>query len=375
MPQEIEPLQETPTVTCEHCENDVPESSGQYLDCMNGHVCQPCIDSSAFSTCDGCSEIVPRRSIIRVSSGSRICQSCYENNYFTCASCGVTIHNDYYAEDGRCESCNEESSRDNSVIHDYGYEIPSKFLGKGPHYYGVELEMQCPRSDENDKAEACLSLLNKTTTFAFAKHDGSLDDRGFELVTVPASLEEQKKNWQPFFDRLPEGLRSFDTKTCGLHVHCSRRPLSTLTVGKIVVFVNKRENQSFVETIAGRPTGQWAAYKDKKHNDARTDSPNLVRYEAVNLLNYNTIEFRIFKGTLKKASVFKAIEFCDAIIRFCLPAAQSIPDAADLEKFIDYVKTNKKTYPHLWGFISAKWLKLPCKEADACGYVVTTGEQ
>jgi hypothetical protein len=251
--------------------------------------------------------------------------------------------------------------------------VPRTFLGKGPHFYGVELEVEAT-SDRDDRAEFVLGRLNRNgITFAHLKSDGSLSDGGFEIVTVPASLDKQREIWPRLLDSV-SGMKSFDTKTCGLHVHCSRKPLSTLTVAKIVVFVNNRTNQGFMECIAGRPSGQWAMYKDKKHKDVM-DGANTVRYEAVNLLNYNTIEFRIFKGTLKKASVFKAIEFCDALIHFCLPCSQSISDASKLDKFIEFIKHQRKSYPHLWGFVSAKWLGEECKESETHGYAVVKGEQ
>lgn len=140
--------------------------------------------------------------------------------------------------------------------------------------------------------------------FIVTKDDGSLD-RGFEIVTAPATLEEQLAHWKPFFARLPSGLRSFSTCTCGLHIHCSRRPLTELTIAKIVCFTNANFNRPFVECIAGRPSGRWANIWPKKLSDARKINPE--RYEAVNLQNYDTIEFRIFKGTLKEQSFYKAL--------------------------------------------------------------------
>lgn len=355
---------------CEHCGEEYP--TDDLVSVANGDgVCPSCNDRHYF-TCDDCSERFRNREAIGI-GGNTICQGCYDDNYFTCTSCDETYHNDDYGEDGRCSGCCRNDEDESSLIHDYGYTVPARFLGKGPHYYGVELEVEAT-SDREDHAEVVLDRLNRGgVQFACLKNDGSLSSKGFEIVTVPASLDKQREHWPMLLDSV-SGLKSFDTKTCGLHVHCSRKPLSTLTVAKIVVFVNKRENQGFMECIAGRPSGQWAAYKNKKHKDVM-DEANAVRYEAVNLLNYSTIEFRIFKGTLKKASVFKAIEFCDALIHFCLPCSQSIKDASDLLKFIEYCKQHRKDYPHLWGFISAKWLGEECKESEAHGYAVVKGEQ
>jgi hypothetical protein len=98
----------------------------------------------------------------------------------------------------------------------------------------------------------------------------------------------------------------------------------------------------------------------KKHGDCQKiqgRGRHEDRHEAINLMNKETVEFRIFKGTLKPQSFFKALEFCDALLHFCLLGNNSISYCKSVPNFIKYVEENRKDYPHLWAFICAKWLK------------------
>ena len=41
------------------------------------------------------------------------------------------------------------------------------------------------------------------------------------------------------------------------------------------------------------------------------------RYQAVNLQNTNTVEFRVFRGTTNRVTLLASIEFVDALIMYC----------------------------------------------------------
>lgn len=349
-------------------------------------VCQYCLNDD-YTTCSNCSERV-HDDMTRSVGRQTVCDDCYDNNYFTCDSCGDSLNNDYYGSDGCCQNCerNDEDNDEGGLPDNDEGGLPDNDkkpslvpLGTGPHYYGVELEVECS-DDACGKAE---QVTDELGSFAICKKDGSLQ-HGFEICTRPASLELQRKNWSKLFSAKIGGLKSFNTTTCGLHVHCSRKPLTGLTIGRMLLFVNTRKHQRFIELIAGRPFGHWATYKDKGLKDGLKKPEE--RYEALNLMNRDTVEFRIFKGTLKEASVYKAIEFCDALIQFCQPWTDAELPGMDewlsmerlLPSFVEFVEKRRKQWPHLWGFISAKWVGKGCKEQLACGYVITkpvTSEQ
>jgi hypothetical protein len=138
-----------------------------------------------------------------------------------------------------------------------------------------------------------------------------------------------------------------------MHVHCSREPLSELSIAKMVCFVNAPRNAKFMRVISGREASTYARYKKKDIRDAAKRTGD--RYEALNVQPPHTVEFRLFKGTLNRAKFFKALEFCDAMIHFCAPAGRSVRACLSHIKFCKYVSAHRKTYPHLHAFIMASW--------------------
>lgn len=345
--------------TCEHCHEGKDEVQDVTYRGDVQSWCNDCTDDDSFECADCSTRFHEHHACGTNTNDDTICERCAES-YFRCDDCGSTCHNDDYGSDGRCCNCDRDEEQ---VIADYSSDVDVRPIGKAPHFYGVELEVECVSCNRECKAE---EIKEDLEDFALIKEDGSLSN-GFEIVTRPASLDEQRKNWQAFFPHV-SGLCSFNTTTCGLHVHCSRAPLSELTVAKIICFTNAAHNRRFMSVIAGRPSGNWSKYKIKKIGQA--NKYNSDRYEAVNLQNSHTIEFRIFKGTLKKESIFKAIEFCDALIAFCLPAKRSLREAMMRSEFTQFVKLNAAQWPHLAAFISARWYGESSKAAQAYGFKV-----
>lgn len=377
-------------------------------------ACEKCV-TEHFVVCKNCSKLHRKGSFKAVYSlrsdlskeKYEVCEKCFTNNYRECGECHDHFNrhellghgersycrpcfNKSYQQCTHCQAVNPKGSitrkiRGDQVVCEecfsfYGpIEVYEKkpelaFHGMPPHYYGIELECELKNARKNErgsKAQEVLDLFQKQ--FLVLKEDGSIKC-GFEMCSQPASAMEHKRLWNPFFDKLPANIISFNTSNCGLHIHCSKKPLSLLTIAKIVVFVNDDKNQPFVELIAGRKANTYATYQKKGHTEAlRTNNiggRGSTRYEAVNLVNQDTIEFRIFKGTLKRESFYKAIEFCDALIKFCSTAVHGISYCRNKENFIDFVVKKQKEYPHLYAFICAKVFKQENKLTKAFGFTV-----
>jgi hypothetical protein len=109
---------------------------------------------------------------------------------------------------------------------------------------------------------------------------------------------------------------------------------------------------------------RWARIDpNKKVSDGGKINPN--RYEAINLQNRHTVEFRLFKGTLKRESFFRSLEFVDALVHFCMPANNGIADCIGLDKFFAHVDKNKKQYPNLHTFVNQWRTATEPKEGDS----------
>jgi hypothetical protein len=218
---------------------------------------------------------------------------------------------------------------------------------RGAIWYGVELEVETTSSDVSDAAYDCRRAIGEG--FVITKHDGSLGAGGFELVSIPAPLERHKRQWDSFLSNPPRGLRSWETQNrCGMHVNVSRKPLSQLAIGKILVFINADENRSFVERVAGRPSCFYSDYRKKTITDARRYTEHR---EAVNLSNRERVEIRIFRGTLKKSSFMKNLEFVHAMVRFCRFTGIN---HLDVYSFLDWFKGTRKDYPYLDQWLVSK---------------------
>lgn len=354
---------------CGHCnmfETNNSKHSARDSAGYGKYVCLPCFNSH-YSKCEHC-QYGFRRNDIRVHEGHSYCVFCYDR-MFVCVGCRIRQFAENYCDAGLCRVCYDEERR--IINPDHLAKAPLEFQGQGPHYYGIELEVECDEKLDR-RANYARQILATFNGFAIVKHDGSLKCpktgkiTGFEIVTVPASRRAQMDKWNLFFDKLPKGLRSYDTKTCGLHIHCARKPLSLLTIGKMLLFVNRKENTKFITNIAGRSPNTYCQIRNKTYKDAKPRPQD--RYEALNLANKGTVEFRIFRGTLKRESLFKSLEFCDALIHFCGDCCYSVLDSQRVDKFIEYVKLNSKEWPHLWAFISARWLGVENKLTKLYGF-------
>lgn len=253
-----------------------------------------------------------------------------------------------------------------AIIQQYNDKVTKfhgdKKIGKTiyPIHYGIELEYEVKTptgiSDKSLKdlvrEKAGEKIYNSIKDFAFAKHDGSLNN-GFEVVTTPISLGEHHKIWDNFFNiAAKSGLEV--KSTCGMHVHASRELLSNFQIGKMMVFIFSPQNNDFICKIGGRkPPKKYAEIGMKKIGDVKRHN---VRYSALNLTNYETVEFRFFKGTLHKQHVLKNVEFCDALIRFCWPSKVGYLDLKHngVKLFCEYITKNKNEYPNLYDFLIKK---------------------
>jgi len=205
------------------------------------------------------------------------------------------------------------------------------FFG-GSAGYGIELEID----DGDYKQEAARAIAEAGRDHIYLKEDGSLSSAGFEIVTHPATLEYHVKRF-PWEDicrvALNYGYRSHDTNTCGLHIHASRSLFGEteveqdLTIAKIMLLFDRWYDDQIVK-FARRNLANMRRWADKPDADIQPeDNDNEAinkskktanhRYKAINLCNAHTIEFRIFKGTLKRDTIIASIQWIDVLIKYC----------------------------------------------------------
>ena len=332
-------------VCCECGEVLTPDEAMEF----DGNIyCQNCLDDVTF-ICDCCGERAYNDDEITDNNIS-ICQSCYDNYYTRCDDCNRLIHNDdaYYLSDDDdypyCHDCYME--RSGGSIREYSYKPNPIFYGEDTRYMGVELEVD-EGGHSTSNAKKIMDIANNDDDRLYVKSDGSISD-GFEMVTHPMSLDYHKNQmpWKLIMDELIEmGYLSHKTNTCGLHVHVNRNSLgasSTLqedAVARILYFVEHNWDEMLRFSRRTESAMQrWAARYGAKENpkahmdDAKKD---YSRYRCINIQNYYTIEFRLFRGTLKYSTFIATLELVNEICSVAVSLSDDEMTKLTWEKFVD----------------------------------------
>jgi hypothetical protein len=354
---------------CESCYDDnitLCKSCGcLHRDRNEFEYCSPCY-RTYIKICKGCGEKVNIKNFEYFhTNGLTYCRKCMDGVSFICGNCGGRYPNSVGRESEIsrrkiCSRCFEREA--NQPLLAYSTN-PIEYIGKSFYgspppdsiLYGIELEVEQNTLGEFQKT---LNAINKIMKgIAICKRDGSLSGGGIEIVTLPMSIEEHKKAWGNLFDNHPKGLTSWNGGRCGMHIHISRNPLGFMRIGKMVVFLNDPANKELITTIAGR---YGSGYSKLKKVTKISEVVGQEKYEMLNLLHPNTVEMRIFRGTLNRDHFFSNLEFAQALVRFCGVTSMK---KLDQQTFIDFVITSKTTrsekggerneFPYL-----CKWLKV-----------------
>lgn len=317
-------------ITCGFCgavltEDEAREFQGRYY-------CEECLESNT-NVCQDCGDRV-WNSEIRSDGNTTVCNDCYDDNYNTCETCGRIIHNDqsYYDEDGDIPYChNCYVQLEEAAIKPYSYKPPEvRFFGNGPLFMGVELEID-GAGELHDNAQALIDAANGKKFHIYTKHDGSLDD-GLEIVSHPMSLEYHI-NEMPWRDVMEKAIdmhyRSHNTSTCGLHVHVNRTAFGKTyeeqeaVIARIVHFFELHWNELVrfsrrTEANLQHWASRYGISDSAKDTYKKAKDKHLGRYVAVNLENYSTVEFRMWRGTLRYETFIATLQLVHEICRFAI---------------------------------------------------------
>lgn len=269
-------------------------------------------------------------------SDTVLCRDCYDGLYTRCHRCGTLLRratacygaSDYLREHPYCDPCFARLPPA-GLIHPYSYKPVPIFYGDGPRYFGVELEIDCGGESPANAGEL-LMVGNQAADHIYIKHDGSLSN-GFEIVTHPMSLDYHLHHmpWVQLCRRaIALGYRSHMTDTCGLHVHVNRSSFGEseeaqeAAIARLLYFFEQNWDQILkFSRRTPEQAARWAArygYEGSpmKLLEFAKKECSQRRYKCINLLPKETVEFRIFRGTLNAGTVLASLEFlgrmCDA---------------------------------------------------------------
>ena len=347
--------------TCAYCQGRFQEEDEDLgVDSDGDSFCSYC-RMVHFFECEHCEEVVSLTATSdRDDEHRNICPECFETNYVACIECDIVIDNDYayqYRGDRFCEACYEQVSTQN-VIHSWDFKPPLNMRGDGPRYFGFELEVEyTPRTDAGfleEKAHEFQKDVDELQDgLLYLTHDGSINN-GFEITSHPTSIEwmrNNKKCYEPIWGLGKKGFKSHQTSTCGLHVHISRASFDRLQLYRYLEFIYDVENKPLITSIARRYGGNYYRFDLDYGLQSKSsiDTPVGDKYSAVNTGLGNTIETRIFKGTLIEQSFFARLEFCEALADYSTEDFSAGRMKSD--SFLEYITPREEKYPSLLPYI------------------------
>jgi hypothetical protein len=226
-------------------------------------------------------------------------------------------------------------------VYAYEYKPDAVFYGEAPRFLGVELEI-----DHGIEKKAAVSLTHTMLgEHVYCKKDGSLDN-GFEIVTHPHTLEEHKNLC---YKELFEGLKdmkfeSQDAGTCGLHIHVSKKALGETELEQdnniLKVLFLQEMFWKQIKVFSRRNNAQifkWAKRYGCTSLEKAKKSNSKNRYYALNLSPENTIEFRIFRGSLSYSTFMATIQFVDYMVEYAVSHKVADIQSLTWETFIEKI--------------------------------------
>jgi len=318
-----------------------------------------------MTTCSFCSRPTPNNDIQYDEHENEACPDC-AGDMWVCQSCGLFTNYGEYCED--CDNSENDEEPDYSNVYFADYKPCPRFYPEQTDppelYLGVELETD-KYPDSSAKVSACKQLDHVQI---YLKADGSLIN-GVEIVSHPATLHYHL-NTLPWADIIKivkdNGGQSHNARTCGIHVHFNKdffdpNPhLNTLKLinlsrkfWKELVIFSRREQEEL---------NSWAhPYSHADDFTLRKNLPDKIRrardygkYSAFNISNHDTIEIRIFRGTLLLDSFFACLEMVDALVRFAKKQPIASIERITWKGFTQSL--SKKKYPYLVSYLRRKEL-------------------
>ena len=325
---------------------DIFNSSGNTI-----HVCQHCKDVHEWTICEDC--------------GCAFRDG--EGGDGLCADCANERAAEQYDDDGNMRVLADEVEQAKAI---HKYHFAGDYTDYGMHYLGsaeryqkplLGIELEIDVGGTNDENAVLFRNILGEENCVICK-DGSLR-KGMEIVSCPANYENHKElKWKEFVEKaLALGYRSHDPGTCGLHIHIDREFFKDSDLDKDDIegafFIILRNNLEWLKPFSRRKTWHYCVingqedHEDVSENkigrilsmkkyvevwDGKAKKNRRDRYQAINFSRPDTIEFRLFRGTLKYSTFMASLQLVDMFARtvkdmFMLEQAMRI----DLDYFVD----------------------------------------
>lgn len=392
-----------------------------YYGNIDGYVCDDCVDD--VRDCDRCGEsnISDNLHVCDVHSrySDRLCEYCYD---------------EWEAERER----DARANRAENLIHGYSYKPTTRFINGRENssyhptlntlYMGVELEIEAGECSDwesvlTDMTATAYNSLSVGDVW-YAKHDGSIQD-GFECVSHPLTIDAWRALDLSWMERAAtEGCRSWNTRSCGLHVHLSLSAFDNRSHFARWWLLHERNWEQWV-TLAGRHSTTYASWNRGMEGMAvrraygvfphdpysspfappapnyHVDSPEVIerkeferemyrkyrmynrmanlgernyeRYCAINVQNTHTAEQRFWRPSLKVNTMLATLEVIQAAFDYTrtltvIDSKGTMKDRMSLlewDSFRQWVGEHSTVYPYADARIAARFGEGDTQDMDA----------
>lgn len=324
---------------CEHCESYHEDTTSVLVryDCCGRQFeewCQDCVDRDA-STCNDCGTVFANTyaggacgcDVYGRVGYIDLCAECQEN-YYTCDECGRIVNENDVCECDGYYYCPDCCPDDPEGLQEYHHTDGVNFIGAGPLYMGVELE-----TESNNRATMAQELVQAIGPSTIeCKRDSSLYN-GCEIVTQPIDPCEhmQSSMWDTIINICKSNdATSHDNGRCGLHVHINRTFLADCHES---AWDHPFSDQAayIMDTILSHHPAEWLCFSRRSTDSMRQwaqidgspdadqqsfsvwKSKKSGRYYAINTSNCETVEIRLWRGTLRRESLRATLQASAAL--------------------------------------------------------------
>jgi len=291
---------------CELCRNCFKVNE-LYISCYNLLICKEC--SSKLSVCKICNKFITDNF---KTDYENVCFNCFKHPIF------------------------QYSYKPEPVFHLDENDTDNIFMG-------VELEVGGCDKIENVN-NFCRSYFDDISDkLLYFKSDCSIPAYGVEIVSHPCSLKfhENKLGWNKIMKDL--SLYKINSRRgCGMHVHVNKDILTEKDNRNIDLFFYN--NFEFMRNFTGRNPNYYC-YRANKHNDGWGKSMN--RYQMINFMGKNTIEFRIFSSTFCYNTFIERLQLVHSLINF-IKTISVWENNKTVAEYASYIFNNKDKYNLLY---------------------------
>ena len=358
---------------CTECKKVVPKWLSKKLSDSQERVCQECLEKR-YTRCNYCRNHYAIEKVLttRIDHSTwKMCLKCIQREVVACDECKApvfTADSTLHKNKRYCHAClfiyPIESYSYRPPRFKYFHTSKTKRQNKDP-FYGIEIEVIASNSPQEVRTE--FSISNRDEESSYLKYDGSLGDNGVEVVFHPHTMSALK-NSTILRDVLKWGAKgvayAWNGSKCGLHIHSEKKDWSRVALYKLYTLMSK--NVEFWTWLSGRKKSHmsYCILENIYHNRIvqyakyKGDGCGASKYVALNMNNEHTIEFRLFRGSLSKATFWKNLECVDSLRYFCntygsIAQFRDSPEAV-LKSWVAMVYENRKDYPNLYKWLYAR---------------------